>query len=89
MTSAFFNHHPCAVCDTPVGHDFLMCGPHWKLVPPGEQLALYRAWGALRRLHGTGKRAPRQLLEDFLAAKDAATESARSALATTIERGTA
>jgi len=80
MTAAFFNHHPCAVCDTPLGHDFLMCGPHWKLVPADEQLALYRAWGGLRRLDHTGKRAPKQLLEDFLAAKDAAIASAQAAL---------
>ena len=75
------DRHPCAVCERQIIHAFLMCGPHWRLVPPPQQLAVYRTWNALTRLQPTGKRAPKQLFADYLAAKDAAIASARAALA--------
>ena len=74
------DRHPCAVCERPIIHAFLMCGPHWRLVPPEQQLAVYRAWNALTKLEPTGKRASKQLLSDYLVAKDDAIASARAAL---------
>ena len=72
--------HPCALCGRPIIHAFLMCGPHWRLVPPAEQLAVYRSWNALSLFQPTGKKAPPRLFTDYLAAKDAAIASARAAL---------
>lgn len=74
------NRHPCAICGRPVIHAFLMCGTHWRLVPGDQQLALYRAWNALTKLLPTGKRAPKEVVENYLAAKDAAIASANAAL---------
>lgn len=74
------DRHPCAVCERQIIHAFLMCGPHWRLVPPPQQLAVYRTWNALTRLQPTGKRATPQQLSAYLAAKDAAIASARAAL---------
>ena len=77
------DRHPCAVCERPIIHAFLMCGPHWRLVPAAEQLTVYRSWNALTKLEPTGRRASKELLAAYLVAKDAAIASARAALGQT------
>lgn len=41
--------HPCPVrgCQTWVGNELLMCGPHWGKVPPELRRAVNSAWRAL------------------------------------------
>lgn len=80
------NRHACAVCPASIGHDFLMCGKHWRLVPPAQQLAVYRTWGALQRMAPTGRPATLQVRQDYLRAKDAAVASVRAALATATDQ---
>jgi hypothetical protein len=75
--------HPCAVCERPIIHAFLMCGQHWRLVPAPQQLAVYRTWGALTAVVPRGRRAAPHVVSDYLAAKDAAIASARAALGQT------
>lgn len=40
--------HPCAIpdCDTPAGAGMLMCGPHWRRVPPAQARAVWATWKA-------------------------------------------
>ncbi len=38
----------CAVCDTAIGHQFLMCPSHWHLVPRQMKSEVYRCWIDLR-----------------------------------------
>jgi hypothetical protein len=42
--------HACAApgCTRKIGHTFLMCRPHWNLVPKSLQLSVYRTWHAFQ-----------------------------------------
>lgn len=69
--------HTCAACGRSIGIAYLMCAPHWALVPRELQTAVYRTWGALQRKR---LRAPNEQLNDLLIyrrARDAAVNHAR------------
>lgn len=37
----------CGVCRRPIRGAFLMCAPHWRLVPRDQAVAVVRSWGAV------------------------------------------
>ena len=74
----------CAACGKPIGIAFLMCAPHWHLVPRAMQTEVYRTWGAVKR--GTVGDASDRVasVQNYRAARDAAVNHARKR----IEEGT-
>ena len=72
--------HPCAVCHRPIAHGYLMCLPHWRLVPTEEQRQVNRTWAVSKRTHGRSGYAA-AVHSEYLQARDRAIQSARAALA--------
>lgn len=72
--------HPCAVCERRVRLHLLMCGDHWRLVPPAEQLAVYRTLGTVQRHAWTHPMGRNRAHRAYETARDAAIASARAAL---------
>lgn len=77
----------CALCNATVRDDFLMCPQHWRLVPRAQQQTVYRTWGRLQRLRGVGAALSRKVTGEYLAARQAAIESAQGAVAPTTTTG--
>lgn len=73
-------HHTCAVCPKPIGSGFLMCLPHWKLVPAEQQQLVYRTFGRWTRCAEPRLQAGVRLRSEYFAARDAAIASAQAAL---------
>lgn len=71
--------HACAVCDRQIGTGYLMCLPHWTLVPHDQQQAVYRTWSRYRNADG-GLGQVRRAQHLYYAARDAAIASAQAAL---------
>ncbi|MGA0610534.1 hypothetical protein [Caldimonas sp. KR1-144] len=74
--------HACAVCEQQIPQQMLMCGPHWRLVPPQQQLTVYRLWNQLHRAP-TRSKAYERIWAEYLQARDAAIESVRKSLGET------
>lgn len=73
--------HTCSVCPQAIPQGRLMCPAHWRLVPKGMQLRVWRTWEAYRSAPaGQGL----QPLADYQAAiADAAEHVTSRHLATT------
>ena len=70
--------HPCAVCPRQINAGLLMCASHWRLVPHEQQREVNRTWRAFNGASGpTNALAARKT---YLAARDAAVESAQAAI---------
>ncbi len=72
--------HTCAVCPKPIASGFLMCLPHWKLVPADQQKLVYRAYGRWTRCAEPRLQSGVRLRAEYFAARDAAIASAQAAL---------
>lgn len=72
--------HTCAVCPKPIASGFLMCLPHWKLVPHEQQQLVYRTYGRWTRCAEPRLQSGIRLRADYFAARDAAIASAQAAL---------
>ena len=71
--------HHCAVCPQIIQGYFLMCIPHWRLVPHEQQQAVYRTWRHSQRVMGRSGYAA-AVHAEYFAARDNAIDSAREAL---------
>lgn len=67
----------CAACGKPIGIAFLMCAPHWHLVPRAMQTAVYRTWGNVQRRRGRTPTEQLGVIKAYRAASDAAVNLAR------------
>lgn len=73
------DRHSCAICDRSIRLGLLMCGPHWRLVPAAEQVAVLRTYGRWKRDTGPAKDRL-QLVKDYQTARDKAVASVNAAL---------
>lgn len=57
--------HECAAtgCKAMIRRGLLMCAPHWRMVPLGEQRAIYRTWRAFQRNEDGSKEAYRAAVQ--------------------------
>ena len=72
--------HPCAICPALVRRGYLMCAPHWHLVPRQEKRALYRAYRRMVRARGADGLPS---VKTYREARDAAIALAQAQLTTT------
>ena len=67
----------CVACGKPIGIAFLMCAPHWHLVPRAMQTAVYRTWGNVQRRRGRTPTEQLGVIKAYGEARDAAVNHAR------------
>ena len=66
----------CSACGKAVPRGRLMCGTHWRLLPPALQRDVWRTWGAFQNRQGPQHAL--RLLGEYRQAADAATGWVRS-----------
>lgn len=69
---------PCAVCERRIPLHLLLCGEHWRLVPPEQQLAVYRTLNRVKRSRTTHRMGIERENREYEAARDAAIATVRA-----------